>query len=623
MSVLQEPREKLAGLVEGTFGRVFRSEVRPVELARKLAREMDEHRTVSVSRTYVPTSTSSGSRRRTASASRASSTRSSTSSSAYLLEHARRERLALISRPQIEFRTDERLSLGEFGIQARHGARRTSRQDDAEQGDHGQTMVYSTADARPGGAPRGADRPRRPRDARRRGQAHADRPGGRRHRAQPRVRHRPRRTPTSRAATRRSGPRAATAGRSPTSARRTACKVNGRAIGSAHAAPAGRRASCVGTVDVALRGRAMTPHGCSSRSRSALQFGFLAVLYLFLLWVSRSALRDLRRSGGPRRRLPARSSRPARTRPSLYAATSQAPTATASRGWSSSARPATRPGWSTTSARARCMGRGDQAEIRLEDPFASSRHARLLRQGGIVVLEDLGSTNGTYLNEELARPGRSRCIAAIACGSATASSPTWTSRCCASPTTSSARTPGRRAGANEDSFFARSPMFAVADGMGGAQAGEVASQIAVEVLQQGLPERGGSVEERLRGLRARRRTRASTRCRADRRPARGHGHDADRRLRRGATSCPSPTSATAALYRLRDGDVRAADRRPHAGRGARAPGQADAGGGRGPPAALDHHARARAGGRRRGRHAHVAGARRRRLPASAATVSRR
>jgi predicted component of type VI protein secretion system len=47
------------------------------------------------------------------------------------------------------------------------------------------------------------------------------------------------------------------------------------------------------------------------------------------------------------------------------------------------------------------MGRGDQAEIRLEDPFASSRHARLVRQGGIVVLEDLGSTNGTYLNEEL------------------------------------------------------------------------------------------------------------------------------------------------------------------------------------------------------------------------------
>ena len=45
------------------------------------------------------------------------------------------------------------------------------------------------------------------------------------------------------------------------------------------------------------------------------------------------------------------------------------------------------------------MGRGDQAEIRLDDPFASSRHAKLTRQGGIVVIEDLGSTNGTYLND--------------------------------------------------------------------------------------------------------------------------------------------------------------------------------------------------------------------------------
>ena len=47
------------------------------------------------------------------------------------------------------------------------------------------------------------------------------------------------------------------------------------------------------------------------------------------------------------------------------------------------------------------LGRGEQAEIRLEDPFASSRHARIVRQGGVMVLEDLGSTNGTYLNEEV------------------------------------------------------------------------------------------------------------------------------------------------------------------------------------------------------------------------------
>ena len=57
---------------------------------------------------------------------------------------------------------------------------------------------------------------------------------------------------------------------------------------------------------------------------------------------------------------------------------------------------------------------------------------------------------------------------------------------------------GRQRRGNEDAFYARSPLFAVADGMGGAQAGEVASHLAVEVLEQGLPEGAGSIEERLR-----------------------------------------------------------------------------------------------------------------------------
>ncbi len=59
---------------------------------------------------------------------------------------------------------------------------------------------------------------------------------------------------------------------------------------------------------------------------------------------------------------------------------------------------------------------------------------------------------------------------------------------------------GRQRRANEDSSFARAPLFAVADGMGGAQAGEVASRIAVETLEPGLPDGPGSAEERLAGL---------------------------------------------------------------------------------------------------------------------------
>jgi PPM family protein phosphatase len=59
---------------------------------------------------------------------------------------------------------------------------------------------------------------------------------------------------------------------------------------------------------------------------------------------------------------------------------------------------------------------------------------------------------------------------------------------------------GRQRRGNEDAFYARAPLFAVADGMGGAQAGEVASGMAVEVVEQGLPDEGGSVEERLRRI---------------------------------------------------------------------------------------------------------------------------
>src|ERR1700753_291892 len=115
MSVLRSLEEKIAGLVEGTSGRVFRSEVRPVELARKLVKEMDEHRTVSVSRTYVPNEyvvlLSPADRERDEAAEQPVIAELVP----YLLEHARAERLALASRPQISFRTDERLQLGEFG----------------------------------------------------------------------------------------------------------------------------------------------------------------------------------------------------------------------------------------------------------------------------------------------------------------------------------------------------------------------------------------------------------------------------------------------------------------------------------------------------------------------------
>jgi hypothetical protein len=146
MSVLRSLEEKIAGLVEGTFSRAFRSEVRPVEIARKLAREMEEHKSFSVSRTYVPNEyhvfLSPRDRERFADYEAALAGELA----GYLLEYARRERLAMLSRPVIEFETDERLGLGEFGIQTRVVQPHEEPEQVAAGEESGRTMIYSTAE---------------------------------------------------------------------------------------------------------------------------------------------------------------------------------------------------------------------------------------------------------------------------------------------------------------------------------------------------------------------------------------------------------------------------------------------------------------------------------------------
>jgi hypothetical protein len=145
MSVLRNLESKLAGLVEGTFSRAFKSEVRPVEIARKLAREMDEHRVQSLSRTYVPNEyavwLSPDDREQFS----GYEDELRAELSGYLLEHARRERVALLTPPEITFKTDKRLRLGEFGIQARL----VRPQEDAAEprpAEEGHTMVYSSSE---------------------------------------------------------------------------------------------------------------------------------------------------------------------------------------------------------------------------------------------------------------------------------------------------------------------------------------------------------------------------------------------------------------------------------------------------------------------------------------------
>ena len=144
MSVLRTIEQKIEAVFEGIFGRAFKSNVQPVELARKLVKEMDDHRMVSVSRVYAPNEYTvylcpadreqfesyEGSLR--------------TELQDYLADHARREGYILLSPPEVLIQTDADLDLGEFGIATRmvQRSRRSVPEAPSTQPEPGKTMVY-------------------------------------------------------------------------------------------------------------------------------------------------------------------------------------------------------------------------------------------------------------------------------------------------------------------------------------------------------------------------------------------------------------------------------------------------------------------------------------------------
>ncbi len=146
MNVLRSIEQKIEGLFEGLFGRAFRTNVQPVELARKLVKEMEDHRMVSVSRVYVPNEYSvylSPPDRE-----QFTSYESSLCNELqeYLAEHARREGYVLLTPPVVAIETDADLSIGEFGIATRMvQGRPDERQEEAAPPpglEAGATMVY-------------------------------------------------------------------------------------------------------------------------------------------------------------------------------------------------------------------------------------------------------------------------------------------------------------------------------------------------------------------------------------------------------------------------------------------------------------------------------------------------
>src|SRR6266480_3822813 len=125
----------------------------------------------------------------------------------------------------------------------------------------------------------------------------------------------------------------------------------------------------------------------------ALKFAFLIVLYLFLLWVARSASRDLAThddAGVVTEGAPARRTRE-RSGPDLRSGVQPQLEVVAAMGHEPGTVFELGNGGAT-------LGRSANADIDVDDPFASSAHARIFPRGDFMYIEDVGSTNGTYLN---------------------------------------------------------------------------------------------------------------------------------------------------------------------------------------------------------------------------------
>src|ERR1700739_4827714 len=117
--VLRAIEQKIEALFEGVFGRAFRTNVQPVELGRKLVKEMDDHRSVSVSRVYVPNEYTVYLSPSDRGQFEGYEDQLREALADYLTEHARRERDWLLTTPRVKLEPDDDLDVGDFGIATR------------------------------------------------------------------------------------------------------------------------------------------------------------------------------------------------------------------------------------------------------------------------------------------------------------------------------------------------------------------------------------------------------------------------------------------------------------------------------------------------------------------------
>ena len=391
MSVLRSIEQKIEGLFEGMFGRAFRTHVQPVELARKLAKEMDEHRTISVSRVYVPNEYSVY----LSEADREQFTGYEGSLIGelqdYLVEHARRESYALLTPPKVLMLTDADLSIGEFGIATRvvqpEGKRGPALDEPAAQVEPGATMIYKAKPPQPTEAVSPAELgvEQESFSLTMNGRKHAVEGRQGRARALEGLR------PAGRGRQRLATPRRAAQGGLVLVARRPRLDQRHRAERQARAADAARRRrhDHPRRHRPRLRKDRAAVNIAVDEALLILKVGFIVLLYLFIWRIVRSASRDFRT--GPAAESVIMS-------PTDAAGLGLAPVVRAKLVVLKS--PALDPGEEVpVDSLPVAVGRGGQNEVPLEgDDFASAQHARFESKRDGLWVEDIGSTNGTFVN---------------------------------------------------------------------------------------------------------------------------------------------------------------------------------------------------------------------------------
>jgi len=147
LGFLKHIEKRMESLVEGVFGRAFRRQIHPVEIAKGLTKQMDEGRMVSISRTYAPNDFTVHLSKEDSESIRAYQASLKDELIQYASTHAENKNYHLMTPPRIRFESEDTLRFGEFGVTAKLTGGDGPREKGAPQDTSGQTRIFRTEDS--------------------------------------------------------------------------------------------------------------------------------------------------------------------------------------------------------------------------------------------------------------------------------------------------------------------------------------------------------------------------------------------------------------------------------------------------------------------------------------------